>query len=187
MDPIVRSAMEKWPDVPDLYGWLSLDARGQWALRGDVIRHAAMVDFIGRNYQSDEIGRWHFQNGPQRVYVTLAYTPWIARRLSSGDFETHTQRPLPASSCLVDEDGQLILVSPLGPALIDDRDLLATSAHIVDDRGEPADADALLDHDGLIDGLRLQLRSTLIPFERIRRAELPARFRYDPSPAQPRP
>jgi hypothetical protein len=187
MDPIVRSAMEKWPDVPDLYGWLSLDARGQWALRGDIIRHPGLVDFIGRNYQADETGRWYFQNGPQRVFVSLACTPWIARRLSSGEFETHTQRLLPASRCLIDENGQLILVSPLGPALIDDRDLLATSAHIVDTRGEPADAEALLDDTRTIDGLRLQLGTTRIPFERVRRAELPGRFSFEPSPTQPRP
>ena len=33
MDDIVRQAMAKWPHVPACYGWLGLDARGQWWLR----------------------------------------------------------------------------------------------------------------------------------------------------------
>lgn len=28
MDDIVKQAMVKWPNVPDCYGWLGLDARG---------------------------------------------------------------------------------------------------------------------------------------------------------------
>jgi hypothetical protein len=187
MDPIVRSAMAKWPDVPDLFGWLSLDARGQWSLRGDVIRHAGLIDFIARNYQADESGRWHFQNGPQRVFVTLACTPWIARLRSDGRFETHTGRALSAHACLIDENGQLILASDAGPALIDDRDLLAVTNRIVTDQGEPADAHALIEADGQIEGLRLQLPAARIPFERIHRADLPARFNFDPAPDQPRP
>ena len=27
MDDIVRQAMAKWPNVPDCFGWLALDAR----------------------------------------------------------------------------------------------------------------------------------------------------------------
>ena len=33
MDDIVKQAMAKWPNVPACYGWLALDARGQWWLR----------------------------------------------------------------------------------------------------------------------------------------------------------
>ena len=33
MDDIVRQAIAKWPNVPHCYGWLGLDARGQWYLR----------------------------------------------------------------------------------------------------------------------------------------------------------
>ncbi len=28
MDDIVKQALAKWPNVPDCYGWLGLDARG---------------------------------------------------------------------------------------------------------------------------------------------------------------
>lgn len=35
MDDIVKQALAKWPNVPDCYGWLALDARGNWYLRDD--------------------------------------------------------------------------------------------------------------------------------------------------------
>lgn len=89
MDDIVRQALAKWPNVPHCTGWLLLDRRGAWRLRDDAaqaagelgspIRHAALNAFIGRNYECDAQGQWFFQNGPQRVYVELAYTPWVVR------------------------------------------------------------------------------------------------------------
>ena len=35
MDDIVKQAMAKWPNVPHCYGWLGLDARGNWYMRDD--------------------------------------------------------------------------------------------------------------------------------------------------------
>ena len=35
MDELVQQAMAKWPNVPDCYGWLGLDARGDWYMRDD--------------------------------------------------------------------------------------------------------------------------------------------------------
>ena len=32
MDPSVLNALERWPEVPAVYGWLSLSARGDWRL-----------------------------------------------------------------------------------------------------------------------------------------------------------
>src|SRR5919199_5142149 len=77
MDPPVARAMAKWPNVPAVYGWLALDRRGNWLIKGERIANAALRDFIGRNYAADSNGRWYFQNGPQRVFVSLAYTPWV--------------------------------------------------------------------------------------------------------------
>ena len=87
MDDIVKQALAKWPDVPNCYGWLALDARGHWRMRderaqhlhlpGDKLTNAALVGFINRNYAADERGCWYFQNGPQRVYVNLEATPYI--------------------------------------------------------------------------------------------------------------
>ena len=77
MDAVVAQAMAKWPDVPAVYGWLSLDRRGNWLIKGERITNAALRDFIARNYEADDEGRWYFQNGPQRVYASLAYTPLV--------------------------------------------------------------------------------------------------------------
>jgi hypothetical protein len=97
MDDLVQQAMAKWPHVPACYGWLGLDARGQWRMRddavqalgtfnsgapgaqGSVLRHDKLIGFIQRNYAADERGCWYFQNGPQRVFVELAAAPWIWR------------------------------------------------------------------------------------------------------------
>ena len=93
MDDIVKAALKKWPNVPHCYGWLALDARGDWYMRDDRIQaagpfpqvkgsridHDKLKAFIARNYQADAAGCWHFQNGPQRVYVQLEATPWVWR------------------------------------------------------------------------------------------------------------
>ncbi len=89
MDEIVLRSMLKWPDVPAVYGWLSLDRRGNWMIktvagRFERIAHAAVREFIGRNYASDPEGRWYFQNGPQRVFVALDCTPWVYRLDDAG-------------------------------------------------------------------------------------------------------
>ena len=48
-------------------------------LPGNTIQHVALNEFISRNYAHDSLGRYFFQNGPQRVFITLDATPWIAR------------------------------------------------------------------------------------------------------------
>ena len=73
---VVRS-MAKWPGVPDVYGWLSLDRRGNFLIQNAKIGNRALREFISRNYQPDARGCWYFQNGPQRVFVALAYTPLV--------------------------------------------------------------------------------------------------------------
>ena len=40
MEDIVLQAMAKWPNVPDCYGWLGLDARGHWHLRDAAVQAA---------------------------------------------------------------------------------------------------------------------------------------------------
>ncbi|HEV7478182.1 MAG TPA: DUF2946 family protein, partial [Burkholderiales bacterium] len=77
MDEIVARSMAKWPNVPAVYGWLSLDRRGSWRIKAERISNVALREFIARNYQADERGCWYFQNGPQRVFVELAYTPLV--------------------------------------------------------------------------------------------------------------
>lgn len=141
MDDIVRQAMAKWPNVPDCYGWLGLDARGNWYMRddrvqslgpfasglpgakGSLLLHDKLIAFINRNYTDDAMGRWYFQNGPQRVYVELAATPWIWRVQADFTLQSHTGLPTTCAACLTDEQGWLYLETTLGFGLVHTQDV----------------------------------------------------------------
>jgi len=60
MDDVVLRALRKWPDVPAVYGWLSLDRRGHWSIKGQRVVNPALAGFIARNYACDATGRWYF-------------------------------------------------------------------------------------------------------------------------------
>jgi hypothetical protein len=170
MDEAVRQAMARWPNVPDVFGWLSLDRRGRWRLQGEVIAHPGVVAFIGRNYQCDELGRWFFQNGPQRVFVSLSCAPWVYRSDGAGGFETHTGRKVMAlSRVLSDEQGNLLLVTEHGLGLLEDRDLAALADRISDDGDEPPK-------------LRFVSDFGVLPVEQIRGSDLARVFGYEPAP-----
>lgn len=138
MDDIVKQALAKWPNVPDCYGWLGLDARGRWFMRDDAaqaagdfpqsrgswLRHEKIIDFIGRNYESDDEGRWFFQNGPQRVYVELECTPWVWQVLPDYRLQSHTGLQTSAGECLLDEEGRLYIASPQGLGLVHSQDMV---------------------------------------------------------------
>src|SRR5215203_7506911 len=93
MDEAVLRSMAKWPNVPAVYGWLTLDRRGNWLLKGERINNPAIIEFIGRNYEPDAQGRWYFQNGAQRVYVELEYTPMVYRVVSALDAPLEFEAP----------------------------------------------------------------------------------------------
>jgi hypothetical protein len=146
MDESVRAALARWPNVPSVYGWLSLDRRGTWLIKGERIGNPAVQEFIGRNYECDERGRWFFQNGPQRVFVTLAYLPYVLRTADNAArrLETHTGRAVEqVSSAWLDDRGGLVLRWSGGVGAIDDRDLAAVAQGFSDARGAPL-ADAAL-------------------------------------------
>lgn len=153
MDDIVRQAIAKWPNVPDCYGWLGLDARGNWYMRddraqaagpfagvagvpgadtarnkaakGSLLKHDKLIDFIQRNYESDAAGRWFFQNGPQRVYVELEATPMVWRVGPAPLFSVnaHTGAPARIQRCIVDEAGRVYLETDLGFGLVHTQDM----------------------------------------------------------------
>jgi Protein of unknown function (DUF2946) len=145
MDDIVRQAIAKWPNVPNCFGWLGLDARGNWYMRddqaqaagpfaagaagaaskGSLLRHDKLVDFIQRNYESDAAGQWFFQNGPQRVYVELEATPLIWRVDGGPDFAVtaHTGQPARVQRCMVDEHGRVYLETDAGFGLVHTLDM----------------------------------------------------------------
>jgi hypothetical protein len=131
--------MAKWPDVPQCFGWLSLDVRGQWRIQGELIRHPRAHGFLSRHDRADEHGRWYVQNGPQQVFVDLDYTPWIFRWQPDASFTTHTGiATRDVREVYLDDDGNLLLVTELGVGLLDDRDL-ASCEHLLicADDGQP--------------------------------------------------
>jgi len=185
MDDIVRQALSKWPNVPHCTGWLLLDRRGDWRMRDDAaqaagalgspIRHAALIGFIARNYACDEHGQWFFQNGPQRVYVELAYTPWIVR--------------------LAEQDGRLALTDQTGRAFEPAQAWLDDAGGVLFvDASTPPRIAALHDHDlGLfadhadLDATPPLLRwraGIALPLDTIACADAPARFGFVASPAE---
>jgi hypothetical protein len=136
MDDLVKQAMAKWPHVPDCYGWLGLDERGHWYLRddaaqgqgtfqsgklgakGSLLHHEKLIEFIHRNYAVDANGAWYFQNGPQRVYVELALTPWVWRLTSDFVLTSHTGQTALATTCITDELGRVYFQTDRGFGLL---------------------------------------------------------------------
>ncbi|MBT3069235.1 DUF2946 family protein [Rhodoferax sp. U11-2br] len=141
MDDIVHQAMAKWPNVPDCYGWLGLDARGNWYLRddqaqaagafasglpgskGSLLQHDKLIDFIGRNYSADGQGRWFFQNGPQRVFVELQMAPLVWRVQADFSVKDHIGRDASIQTCWLDEHGHLFLQTDTGLGLVHTQDM----------------------------------------------------------------
>ncbi len=170
MDDIVRQAIAKWPNVPHCHGWLGLDARGNWYLRddrtqalgpfaqarGSLLRHEKLIDFIARNYDHDDTGQWFFQNGPQRVYVELEFTPIVWRLAADFSLTAHSGQSAEPSACLLDEAGKLYLAAPIGLGLVHTQDMGIAAEAVEQGRWQP---------------------------ENVRAAELPARFGYVMSPA----
>jgi len=187
MDEAVIRAMAKWPNVPDVRGWLSLDRRGAWRLKGEPIPNRAVVDFIARNYSSDHRGRWFFQNGPQRVFVDLAYTPWVYSLDGRGALVTHTGRECGAAEgAWIDEAGTMILVGEPGPGLVDDRDLMTLSERLVDKAGRPVEDDCVAAFVASVPGSEPELRFVHgdidVRVGRIHSRDVAACLGFDPRP-----
>jgi hypothetical protein len=197
MDDSVIRAMQKWPHVPNVFGWLKLDRRGNWLVKTRAssagepvfgrITNRAVTEFIGRNYAHDESGRWFFQNGPQRVYVALEYTPLVYRLRADGhSLEAHTgATPASIRRAWVDDLGMLLFDTDLGPGVALDRDLPALLARIVAPDGDPASEDSL---EALASGAPAGMAIDLggpVPLAAIAAAEVPAVLGFDPAPKPP--
>jgi hypothetical protein len=122
MDEIVVRSLAKWPNVPAVYGWLDLDRRGNWLIKGERIGNVALREFIARNYGVDPQGRWFFQNGPQRVYVRLAYTPFVVH-YEGERLVDQCGQDFAAERVFLDDEGSVLIQGERGIALLDDRDL----------------------------------------------------------------
>lgn len=193
MDDIVKQAMAKWPNVPHCYGWLALDARGNWRMRdeaaqragapGDKLTNAALVGFINRNYAHDDKGRWYFQNGPQRVYVNLEATPFIARTDPSQGFVLQTGQALATvEAAYMTDAGAVILQAGEVLAQLDDRDVAQVLGRMELDK-QPASVEAImawLEDDSA--ELALALPGGRVRVERLSAEALPRRFGYVQAP-----
>lgn len=139
MDESVIAAMARWPDVPDVYGWLSLTERGEWRLHplgdafengstGESITSPPILTFINRNYAGDDQGRWFFQNGPQKVFVRLDAAPYVIHSTTTPDgqpaLQTHNGLDVTAvREWWLDDSGRVYVRSEHGAGLIAGRDL----------------------------------------------------------------
>jgi hypothetical protein len=203
MDEQVLRSLIKWPNVPDCFGWLALDRRGQWRMRdefaqhnklpGQLITHRSFNEFISRNYACDHLGRYFFQNGPQRVYVTLDATPWIARINPSENglqLITQCQNLIEASAAFSDEYGNIYIVGKVNQLLYQPDNQMSFSKV---DRQSVA---LLHDHDLDLFSEMAKLRQEAcsfggswnwqdkqLPLDPIHSAELAARFQFITTPS----
>ena len=192
MDEIVLRALKKWPDVPSVYGWLALDRRGNWSIKGERIANTTITSFIGRNYSHDARGRWFFQNGPQRVFVTLDYTPLVFRTQGTAPEELTLidHRGEPAArhrSAWLDQSGSILIETKSSVGVVHDQDLPEIVACLVGPDGKPL-SDAAMEElltpapADAPSGARLFLGGHAAPLSRIRSDEVAARFGFDPDP-----
>ena len=189
-DWVVR-AMQRWPNVPALFGWLGLDRRGRWLVKGEVITHGRIVSTINQNYSVDAHGRWYFQNGPQRGYIELEYAPLVLRTdATNAGLVTHTGLPVQrAMAAYLDEAGSVLLQTEHGAGEIAHSDLDWVLQRLtVEDRTVREDelVGALVMPTGSTTELFLDVLGTRMPVIRVDSAEAPARLRFvrDPQPRE---
>jgi len=188
VDEVVFRGMLKWPNVPAVYGWLRLDCRGRWLIktaagRFERVGNAAMNEFIGRNYAADSEGRWFFQNGPQRVYVSLDYTPWVYRLDDAASALVAHNRAVPRAfkAAFLDEAGALLLESDLGVGVLLDRDLPAVLEGAARARG--CDAESPIEAALQGRAAQIALPGATVALAPIRSGDVARRFGFVPRPA----
>lgn len=195
MDLIVQQAMQKWPNVPHCHGWLALDSRGHWRMRdekcqqlgqaGDKITNVALLEFINRNYTCDARCGWYFQNGPQRVYVTLEAAPFIARTDPRHGLLDHTGQPLTdLDQVWFSDSGNLWFGSAGKIAMLDDRDLAHALAALRCNGLPVADEQLMqwLADEPQAGALMFEINGKLVPVAPLMQAHAAAMFGFIASP-----
>jgi len=197
MDDIVKQAIAKWPNVPSVYGWLGLDRRGAWLIRGERISNPLLAACISRNYEHDAAGRWFFQNGPQRVFVALDYTPLVYHVGGNPvpgaplTIEAHTGRTVArVDGAWIDDTGILLIATEHGPGMIDDRDLELLLPCFTGERGTALSEDAIAAaierlQEGGAARLRFRYRGDTVPVLAIASGDVPDKFGFVQRPVQP--
>jgi hypothetical protein len=194
MDEQVLRSLVKWPNVPDCYGWLALDRRGQWRMRdefaqqnqlpGQVITNKTLNDFISRNYDYDSLGKYFFQNGPQRVFITLDKTPWVVRIIpSEQDLQLITQckNTMEPSSALSDESGNIYIVGKVNQGQLskDCQDVALLHDHDLDHFSQLAK----LREEACSFGGSWDWQGHQLPLNPIHSEEIAARFKFITRPS----
>jgi hypothetical protein len=185
--------MAKWPDVPAVYGWLSLDRRGNWLIRGEPITNPTVLEYIGRNYERDADGRWFFQNGPQRVFVDLEYTPFVYRAAGGAKpvrIEAHTgQEATALTGAWMDEQGTLLLETEHGIGVVHDHDLEQVLPSLIDANGGALPEATLEEVVALLQDGRdapawLNIGDANVKLKPLRSTQVSERFGFVPHPAE---
>jgi hypothetical protein len=151
---------------------------------GDKVTQAALLGFINRNYMADERGCWFFQNGPQRVYLNLEATPYIARTDPQQGLLLHTGEAFgPPERGFLTEAGELLVEAGAKVAQVDDRDVAQLMNYLELD-GTPVGDEALMAWlEGAPGTLALRFQGRLVTVERIARGDVAARFGFQRLPA----
>jgi len=188
MDDSVIRAMARWPNVPTVYGWLSLDRRGRWCLQGELVVHRGTIAFMNRNYACNADGQWYFQNGPQRAFVDLDYTPWVYSLDGSGALVDHVGNSVnELTGAWLDEQGDLLLLGERGIGLLCDRDLAPMSDNLRLSDGAACDEECIA---RLIQApettrsghIHLAWNDKRIEVKTLLRDEIAGKFAFDPVP-----
>lgn len=204
MDDLVEKALARWPNVPAIAGWLKLSLQGDWLLTGPVpegltISHPRILNFMARNYGSEADGRFYFQNGPQKAYVHLAYTPWVYRihPLEQGALmlSTHTGLIDWPLAMFQDELGRVLIQGEHGIGLLhsNDMDLLAAGLHETNDELQhqatwtvpEEDPDTLIAARTKLRRVKQTstgIRECSLMLQSIESAKVAERFRFNPDP-----
>jgi Protein of unknown function (DUF2946) len=185
MDSWVEKAMQRWPNVPALFGWLGLDRRGRWLIKGEPITHPRIVATIDRNYGVDRHGRWYFQNGPQRGYIELSCAPFVLRRDERGFITHNGLRVVTPTRACVDEEGTIGLLTEHGFGQVQGSDLDWVLARLTL-RGVllgESDLEALLAlPSGACSDVYLNLDEHALQLERVDAAQAPDIFGFERNP-----
>lgn len=196
MDQSVKDAIARWPNVPAVFGWLSLDGRGRWRLHpqgqaaqggpGESITNTQILEFINRNYEHDGAGRWYFQNGPQRVFVRLDGAPYVLRLSDDNHgLRTHTDAAVDTvSHWWLDDAGQLYATTPAGAGIVLDRDLPALLDKLTTASGASL-MEVLADSPAPAQTLRVSWPGVYAeaPLQYIAQQAVAQRLAFDPNPS----
>ncbi|MDP3857639.1 MAG: DUF2946 family protein [Stagnimonas sp.] len=187
MEDWARRGMERWPNVPALFGWLALDRRGRWRIKGELISRPQIIDTLNRNYEADAHGRWFFQNGPQRGYVQLETAPLVLHAEGDALRSHHGLAVTQPTGAWIDEDGGLWLATEHGPAALSDQESEWLLRHL-QSAHEPVDeaalATALALPTGAATALELALDGRYLAVRKLLRAQAPEQLGFvaDPQP-----